>query len=370
MILQRYIHREIFEKIGWIIGLLVLILASNRFVGYLADAAAGKLPGDLILQMLSAKMLSMLPQLLPIAIFLAVMLALSRLGRDKELTIMFGAGLSETFQFLTVTRFAAVFGLLVAVLGFYIAPLAEGRVQELKDRAEAESDISGITAGQFREFSDGDKVVYVQQMSEDKESMQDVFLQVRQEKRQGRLGVLASNSARYQVAPRSGRRYVLFEHGRRYVGEPGRLNFQITQYQRYGILLNDTGDEEGYEDLESVPTGTLIHSDLPKYHAELQWRLSYFIAALLLPLLGVAMNRFSFSENRYAPVFVAVAIYFIYSNLLGISKTLLKRGEIPAFVGLWWVHAGLVLAIVLIVKFPAIRRRLRKKPAVQVLPVE
>ena len=370
MILERYIHREIIEKIGWIIGLLVLILASNRFVGYLADAAAGKLPSDLILQMLSAKMLSQLPRLLPIAVFLAVMLALSRLGRDKELTIMFGAGLSETFQFLAVSRFAVVFGMLVAVLGFYIAPLAEGQVQALKDRASAESDITGITAGQFREFSDGDKVVYVQQMSEDKESMQDVFLQVRQEGRQGRLGVLASNSARYQVDPRSGRRYVLFEHGRRYVGEPGFLNYQITQYQRYAILLDDTGDEEAYEDLESVSTGTLIRSDLPKYNAELQWRLSYFIAALLLPLLGVAMNRFSFNENRYAPVFVAVAIYFIYSNLLGISKTLLKRDQIPAFVGLWWVHAGLLLAIVLVVKFPAIRRRLGKKAGVQVLTAE
>lgn len=370
MILERYIHREILEKIGWIIGLLVLILASNRFVGYLADAAAGKLPGELILQMLSAKMLSMLPQLLPIAIFLAVMLALSRLGRDKELTIVFGAGLSEMFQFLTVSRFAAVFGILVAILGFYVAPLAEGRVQELKDRAEAESDITGVTAGQFKVFSEGDRVVYVQRMSDDKESMQDVFLQVRQEGRQGRLGVLASNSARYDVAVRSGRRYVLFEHGRRYVGEPGMLDYQITQYRRYGILLDDTGDEKGYEDLESVPTGTLIRSALPKHRAELQWRLSYVIAALLLPLLGVAMNRFSFSENRYAPVFVAVAIYFIYSNLLGISKTLLKRDQIPAFVGLWWVHALLLLAIVLVVKSPAIRRRFRKKPAVQVLPAE
>ena len=370
MILQRYIHREIFEKAGWIIGLLLLILASNRFVGYLADAAAGKMPGDLILQMLSAKMLSMLPRLLPIAIFLAVMLALSRLGRDKELTIMFGAGLSETFQFMTVSRFAAVFGMLVAILGFYIAPMAEGQVQELKDRASAESDISGITAGQFKEFSDGDKVVYVQQMAEDKESMVDVFLQVRQKGRQGRLGVLASNAARYRVDPRSGRRYVVFENGRRYVGEPGMLDYQITQYRNYGILLDDSGDDEGYEDLEAVPTGTLIRSDLPKYSAELQWRLSYVISALLLPLLGVAMNRFSFSENRYAPVFVAVAIYFIYSNLLGISKTLLKRDEIPASLGLWWVHAGLLLSIILVIKFPSLRRRLTKRPAIQVLPVE
>ena len=367
MILERYIHREILEKIGWIIGLLFLILVSNRFVSYLADAAAGTLPAGLILQMLSAKMMATMPRMLPIAVFLAVMLALSRMSRDRELTIVSGSGMSEMFQFMAVSRFAAVFAIFVAIAGFYLAPLGEQKVTELKERAKVESDISGITAGQFREFSEGERVVYIQRMAEDRQSMEEVFLQVRQ---QQKLGVLASESARYAVDPRSGLRYVLFENGRRYVGTPGRLDYQITEYRRYGILLSDVPVASGYEDLESVPTGKLLQSSLPMHRAELQWRLSYVIAALLLPLLGVAMNRFSIGEHRYTPVFAAVFVYFIYSNLLGISKTLLKRDQIPAFIGLWWVHVCLLLVIVVIVKFPAIRRRFRKPPPIQVLTAE
>ena len=61
MILERYIYREILEKLLWILGLLLLILASNRFVGFLADAADGELPGELVLQMLSMKMLARKP---------------------------------------------------------------------------------------------------------------------------------------------------------------------------------------------------------------------------------------------------------------------------------------------------------------------
>ncbi|MBI2993944.1 MAG: LPS export ABC transporter permease LptF [Gammaproteobacteria bacterium] len=367
MILERYIHREILEKIGWIIGLLFLILVSNRFVGYLADAAAGTLPAGLILQMLSAKMLATMPRMLPIAVFLAVMLALSRMNRDRELTIMSGSGMSEMFQFMAVSRFTAVFAIFVAIAGFYLAPLGERQVQELKARAKTESDLSGITAGQFREFNEGERVVYIQRISEDRESMEEVFLQVRQ---QERLGVLASESARYVVDPRSSLRYALFENGRRYVGKPGSLDYQITEYRRYGILLDYTAPASGYEDLESLPTSKLLQSSQPGHRAELQWRLSYIIAALLLPLLGVAMNRFALSEHRYTPVFVAVFVYFIYSNLLGISKTLLKRDQIPAFVGLWWVHACLLLVIVLIVKFPAVLRRFRNPPAAQILPAD
>lgn len=367
MILARYIHREIFEKIFWIIGLLLLVMASNRFVEYLADAAAGELPPDLVLQMLAMKMLALLPRLLPIAVFLAVMLALSRLTRDKELTIVLGAGMSQGFQFLTVTRFAAVFAVGVAAVSFYLAPLAERQIQGLKERARVESDITGIAAGQFREFGEGDRVVYIRQLSKDRMSMRDVFLRVRQDRGHG---VLSSDSARYTVDPRSGHRYILFESGRRYVGTPGMLDYQITEYRRYGVLIDEAGEGTGYEDLESLPTGSLLRSDRPGHRAELQWRLSYVLAALLLPLLGVAMNRFAFSEHSYTPVFVAVFIYFIYSNLLGISKTLVKREDLPSFIGLWWVHGILLLAIVLIVYFPALSLRLKRWRAVPALSAE
>ena len=58
MIFRRYIHREILAKLGWITGLLLLVLTSNRFVDYLADAAAGDLPADLLFQILVMKMLA------------------------------------------------------------------------------------------------------------------------------------------------------------------------------------------------------------------------------------------------------------------------------------------------------------------------
>ena len=100
MILERYIHREVLEKLMWILGLLVLILTSHRFVDYLADAAAGRIPGDLILSMLLMRMLSLFPRLLPAAVFLAVILAWTRLAGDKELLIMTGAGVSVKQQLL------------------------------------------------------------------------------------------------------------------------------------------------------------------------------------------------------------------------------------------------------------------------------
>lgn len=365
MIFRRYIQKEILEKLGWIVGLLLLVLTSNRFVDYLADAAVGDLPSDLIFQMLSMKMLATLPKLLPVALFLAVILALSRLSQDKELTIVTAAGVPGIFQFWSVIQFALIFSVLIFAISFFIAPWAERNVAELKEQAKVESDISGINSGQFREFSEGERVVYVERLSEDKTSMKNVFLQVRQD---DNLGVLNSDSAHYSFSEVSGSRYVVFEHGRRYVGSPGDLDYQITEYRNYAVLLDDEEQGAPARKLETIPSSTLIGSDSLGHKAELQWRISYVLTTLLLPLLAVALNRFAFSERRYTFMFVAIMIYFIYSNLLGISKSLVRRDKLSPYLGLWWVHLILILIIVLIVQWPAIKRWHRGRRMKQLKP--
>lgn len=353
MILERYIHREILAKLGWIIFILLLILASDRFVDYLADAAAGNIPGDLILQLLGMKMLSMLPKLLPVALFLGVMLALSRMVQDREFTVVSSAGVAERFKVMSILRFSVVFALIVFVVSFYVSPWAEVKVRELRNRAEVESDIAGIAAGQFREFSKGDTVVYAEELSNQQNSMKDVFLQVR---RDADVGLLNSDSARFIIKPETGSRYVLFENGNRYDGEPGSLDYRITTYRTYAILLEQGEHASVDRRLESLPVSELWGSSQSMHKAELQWRLSFVIAALLLPLFAVALNRFAVIESRYAPVFICILVYLIYSNLLGLSKTMLKRGEIPEFVGLWWVHLLLLGIIVFLANYPGIRR--------------
>ena len=360
MILERYIYREILEKLLWILGLLLLILASNRFVGFLADAAEGKIPGELVLQMLTMKTLSTLPKLLPISLLISVTLALSRLAQDRELTIISGTGLTTGFQFLTVFKFALVFSVLVFICSFIVSPWAQTGLSDLKGRAKQESDISGIGAGQFKEFSKGDRIVYVENMGAGNQPMENVFLQVRQHQD---LGVLRSSTARYEFSERTGSRYIAFEQGHRYVGNPGMMDYQITQYRTYGVLIEQAEEAKAVLRLEGVPSLKLIGSKSSPHKAELQWRMSYVFATLLLPLLAVALNGLSFRETRYVPLFITIMVYFIYSNLLGISKTLIKRDDLSALIGMWWVHILLILTIVAIFKYPYIRywrRRVNK----------
>lgn len=367
MIIERYIYREILQKLIWILGLLILVLASNKFVGYLADAAAGKLSSELVFRMLWLKILATLPQLLPISLFIAVILGFSRLARDRELIILSVAGIGSRFQMQITLRFVLVFCIAVFAVTFYLAPWAEESIQHLKEHAKQESDITGITAGQFKEFSKGDRVIYVEDLSSDKMAMENIFLQVRQD---NKLGVLTSNIARFKIDQRSGNRFILFEDGRRYVGKPGMQDYQITNYKTYAILIEAGNAGSITTKLDAISTARLLGSDLPMHKAELQWRASSIIACVLLALLAVMLNQFSLGERLYTPFIIAILIYFIYSNLLGISKTLLKRDVIPSFLGLWWVHGLMILLIVSLYYLPRLWRQRKRDMRQQILPAQ
>lgn len=367
MIIQRYIYRELLQKLVWILSLLILVFASNKFVGFLADAAEGHLPADMVFLMLGFKMLATLPKILPVSILMAMLLAFSRMASDRELVILSASGISTAFQIKVVTRFALVFCLLVSVVTLYFAPWAERNIHQLKERAKQESDISGIKAGQFKEFSQGDKVVYVQNPSTEKKSMEEVFLQVRQE---GKLGVLTSDSARFKIDPKSGNKYVVFSEGRRYVGEPGLLDYQITEYDKYAIQTESATAASTAGKISSLPTMEIMTSDNKAHQAEFQWRLSLIFSCLLLSILAILLMQSHANERRYIPFIIGISIYLIYSNLLSIGQTLLKRDVIPAFIGLWWVHLLLIAVLFTLFYMPKIRNMLSKEDDHQFIPAE
>lgn len=329
------------------------MFASNKFVGFLADAAEGRLPANMVFLMLGFKMLATLPKILPVSIFIAMLLSFSRMATDRELVIMSASGISSVFQIKIVMRFAVIFCLFVSVVTLFFAPWAERNIHELKERAKQESDISGIKAGQFKEFSQGDRVVYVQNPSPEKASMEEVFLQVRQE---GKLGVLSSDSARFKVDPKSGNKYAVFNDGRRYVGEPGSLNYQITEYETYAIQTESATANSSAGKISSLPTMEIMLSDNKAHQAEFQWRLSLVFSCLLLSVLAILLVQSHAIERRNTPFVIGISIYLIYSNLLGIAQTLLKRDVIPAFIGLWWVHLVLIAVLFLLFYMPQLRQ--------------
>jgi len=95
----------------------------------------------------------------------------------------------------------------------------------------------------------------------------------------------------------------------------------------------------------------LLGSDAPSDIAQLQFRVSTPLMALVLTLLAVPLSRLRPRQGRYARVGFAIVAYFVYSNLLSAAKVWVDKGDLPPQIGVWWVHlAALALGLYLVAR--------------------
>jgi lipopolysaccharide export system permease protein len=112
-------------------------------------------------------------------------------------------------------------------------------------------------------------------------------------------------------------------------------------------------------DLEARTTASLLHSHDRAERAELHWRISMPIMCLVLALLAVPLSKLRPRQGRYARVWVAVVIFFVYYNLATTGRTWIAHGTLPEEVGLWWTHVVVALLALLVILGPGIATRLR-----------
>ncbi len=342
MIIQRYLFREVFQTFLAVLAILVLVYLSHRFVSYLADAAAGAVSSDLIFELLILKGLENVGTLLPLAFYVATLLALGRLYKDSEVVAMIagGIGLPKLAQavFWTSIALAAV----ALVLTLYVAPLVATLQQETLARAREESEITGLYPGRFKVFPSGEQTVYVQQIAPDRRSMHNVFVQTR---KRNRDEILVADSAYQRIEGVDARRYIVLENGHRYTGTPGEVDFVITQFETHAILLDRGKPQPEFQKHGTFSTMELIGSDDRALKAELQWRLSLPITLVVLAMLAVPLARTSPRQGKYAKLFTALAIYFAYNNAIGVFQKFVERGDLPPAVGVWPVHGVMALVV-------------------------
>jgi lipopolysaccharide export system permease protein len=113
------------------------------------------------------------------------------------------------------------------------------------------------------------------------------------------------------------------------------------------------------KNLEAQPTFELVDSRDPERRAELHWRIATPTMCIVLTLLAVPLARLRPRQGRYARIWVAVVVYFVYSNLISAGKVWIARGTVPDALGLWWTHAVVVLLALAVITGPALGNRLR-----------
>lgn len=345
-ILDRYLMKEMLLTWFAVLVVLLVIMIGNVLGRSLSSVTDGALQADMLLVLVGVKSISLLVTLIPLGLYLGILLAHGRFYRDNEMAVMQACGIG----WIDLLRPTAVMGLLgvlfITILTISASPWAARYEQQLKVDIREQSALSLVTPGKFIESSDGSTVFFARESNAERTQFNDVFMY--RQKGDSPPAVDSARIASYQHDEESGDEYLVFTDGQTSVGKPGDDEYTITDFKRQGILRPREEAAEPRLIIKGKRLSELWGTGNPADQAELQWRISIPLAALLLALLAVPLSHTSPREGRFGKIAIAILIYIPYANLLVLMRKWIASGAVPAWVGLWPVHAGVACLILVL----------------------
>lgn len=342
-VLDKYIFREI--SLTWfaVTVVLLVIMVANVLARILSRVTEGTLPADALFLLVGLKVINLLVTLIPLGLYLGVLLAFGRLYRDSEMSAIAacGAGLKSLYRPVLFNGLIGV--ILISLLTFWASPWAARIEQALTEKVASQSIASLLTAGRFVEILDGNAVVFTESSSNQGNKFNQVF--VHRDLEDGAFEVETAKTAEYQ-RDEDNNEYIVFVDGVTVIARPGGESYQRTTFARHGVQLPGRQLETAALENSAKTFAQLWRDDTSQSSAELQWRVSIPLAALLLALLAIPLAHTSPRQGRYSKIALAILIYVPYANLLVLSRKWLAAGSISPIVGLWWVHLLFICLII------------------------
>ncbi len=344
MIFRRSLVRELTATALGLFLVLLAILFTNLVLKLLARAAGGTVAPEGVLTLLGFGAMFYFNILLSVTLFLTVLLTLTRWYRDSEMIVWFTSGQSLAQWIRPILAFAAPFLVAIVALSLFLSPWADKRRLEYERQLESRDELALVTPGLFREFRRANLVVFVESINPFDSTIRNVYLHSIEE---GKEVTTVARSGRIEDA-KNGDRFIVLNDGRRYEGKPGAADFRVVEFEKLGKRIEPAEMRALPASSKSIPTATLLLADGRVERAELFWRLSVPISALVLTLLAIPLAYVNPRMGRSFNLIAAAFMYMLYSNCLNIVQSFIAQGKLDFWIGLALPHLIAVVVVVLL----------------------
>lgn len=336
MLFHSSIRKELARTFGATLVILITVVMTTTVIRTLGEATRGAFSPTDVMIVMGYTVLSQLPAILSFSLFLSIVSVLTRMYRDSEMVIWLGSGRGLTSLIRPLLRFAWPIFLLILALALVVLPWASDQIEDLRDKYQKRSDVSRVEPGQFQESANGDKVFFIDKDSSNKEEGINVFLITRE---RGVETVTSANRGTVQVE--DGQKRLVLENGQRVEMTTDTREASFSTFDRYTIKLGfDAPAARNFVPAATLPTSTLLTSPLPLHQGELVWRVGFFLAAINVIFLSLAVSGFNPRVGRASNLLFAFLAYLAYFNMLALGKNWVETGQIPAVQLLLCLHGG------------------------------
>ena len=346
MIFQRALRRELLSAAGAVFTTLFTITITVMLIRILGQAAGGRVASADVVALIGFEALNLLPVIFILTGFISVLLVVTRSYQDSEMVVWFASGMSLTRWIRPVLEFGLPIIVTTGLLAFSLTPWANQKSSEFKERFQKREDIARISPGKFQESSSSDRVFFVEGVNGDASKVKNIFVSTVQN---GKSSVVIAREGTMEVNER-GEKFLVMSQGRRYDGVPNQSDFQMMEFERYGVLVGRQVQAiAGNSSARAAPTLALLKDPTPFNMGELLWRTALPVMALMLMLLAIPLSFVNPRAGRSANLLIALLIFVVYSNGVSLFQAGVVQGKLPVMLAWWPIH--LLAAIMTAVMF-------------------
>ncbi len=343
-IFTRYIWNEVLSH-ALLGGALFTFILFMKYLGPLLEMAARN---SASLGTVAKIFLFMLPNILslsiPMAVLVGVLLGLSRLAADSEITAMRAVGMGVWFFVRVVSAIAIASWLISLGVSLYVAPKATAAfLREENSLTNQQASFAVEPRVFYEDFKN--YVLYVQDIraGAGASRWQRIFLADLSDPVAPKVttaeDAVVANGPNHTLLMRlrNGTEHEL-------VSDNGASQYQVSTFLESELPLTIGGQEDahiGHNDTPILAMSNRVlyeHTKGPggrTYLIELHKRFAYPAACLVLMLIGIPLGLSSRRGGKSAGFVVTIALVFIYYFLSLIGVSLAREGKVPVFAGVW-----------------------------------
>jgi lipopolysaccharide export system permease protein len=261
------------------------------------------------------------------------------------MTALISAGIGPTQMYRPLMLVGIPITLLLFILLMLVQPMIAQQRAQIEAEVKSQVEVDTLMVGQFNRATKGGGVLFLESENKENHYIENVFYQQHSEGKNN-VDLAASTRSYYDE---DGRRYMMMYDGTHYIGKVGTANFKIIKYKDYGIYI-DKKQVKAHQSEASKSASELWASSKPEDKAELQWRITVPLATIIVTFMALPLSHTNPRSGRYANLALALILYLIYSNLIGVGYAWIGQETVPLWIGTWWVHIIAIIVTLVLLK--------------------
>jgi lipopolysaccharide export system permease protein len=373
MLFHSSVRKELSRTFGSSLVVLITVVMTMMLIRVLFLANKGRVNPTDVLLIMGYFVLGHLSTILTLCLFIAIVVALSRMYSDSEMVIWNASGRGLSGFISPLVSFSWPVCAAIAVLALVVWPWSNEQAQNMRVKFEQRSDLDRIAPGTFQESANGSRVFFIdkedpasaaaksdatktnaekksQPSAQSNPSIPDTpntpkksetldpLMQQAEKYGNGRNNIFISEVSKGKesvttaragrIENREGSKYLLLSAGQRSELDGRTGQTKVSEFEEYGNLVKSaklTPFEGGAHKAKS--TWTLLQNRTKGHMGELAWRLGIAFAAVNFIILGAAVAAGNPRAGRGGSFVFALLAFAFYYNMINLSQSWIASGQ-------------------------------------------